>query len=97
MDDSIKQNMNDHDILIVVHTKLDRVLADVQELKNNFAGRIDDLEIDYDNLSRSIISLKTELDTKSTLSSGRNTIVWSLISSAISGIIVLLLYHVLPF
>jgi hypothetical protein len=34
----------DHDLLIVIDTKLGRVIDDVKELKDNFATRVTDLE-----------------------------------------------------
>ena len=37
-------NMSDHDLLIVVHTKMDRVQGDIREIKDNLSGRIAMLE-----------------------------------------------------
>lgn len=35
---------NDHDLLVVVHTKLERVLIDLKEMRDNTVGRIAVLE-----------------------------------------------------
>lgn len=39
-----KLTMNDHDLLVVLHTKLERVLVDLKEVKDNTVGRISVLE-----------------------------------------------------
>jgi hypothetical protein len=36
--------LNDHDLLIALDVKVERVLLDLKELKDNFASRIDSLE-----------------------------------------------------
>ena len=36
--------MSDHDVLIKIHTQVERVITDVAELNNNFAAKIRDLE-----------------------------------------------------
>ena len=40
------KSFKDHDLLIEVNTKLERVIQDINDLKNNVASRVDDLEKD---------------------------------------------------
>lgn len=37
----------DHDLLIEIKTKLDRVIVDVADIKTNLANRVDAIEKDY--------------------------------------------------
>ena len=56
--------MDDHNTLIRIETILNRVVADVAELKTNTVGRIDNLEInsisktDHDKVVQDIVMLK---------------------------------------
>ncbi len=42
--ETVPNQLTDHDLLIVVHTKMDRVQSDIREIKDNLAGRVSVLE-----------------------------------------------------
>ena len=59
------EQVNDHDLLIKIDTKLERVILDVQELKDNVASRVTTLEQekadrqDAESMAKDIQALKT--------------------------------------
>lgn len=43
-EEMVNKNMSDHDMLLVLHTVLQRVVIDIKDLKDNTVGRIINLE-----------------------------------------------------
>ena len=42
-----QMNSNDHDLLIKIDTKLERVISDVSDLKTNLSGDVEKLKTDH--------------------------------------------------
>lgn len=56
-----KASMNDHDLLVVLHTQMQRVLVDLKEVKDNTIGRIAVLESSKVDLTV-VTKLQTDAD-----------------------------------
>ena len=41
--------MNDHDLLVIIHTKLERALVDIREVRDSLSGRLADVESSMTN------------------------------------------------
>ena len=39
-DPNVPSSMNDHDLLVIIHTKLERALIDIREVRENLSGRL---------------------------------------------------------
>ena len=44
MEEDRPMRQADHDLLVSIHTKLERVISDVKDLSTNVTGRIESLE-----------------------------------------------------
>ena len=47
--DNNMKNMNDHDLLIVIHTTVSHLITDMRDLKDNTLGRVANLELEKHN------------------------------------------------
>lgn len=61
MNDELKKGMSDHDILLILHTKMDRLEVDVKELKDNLVSRVSVLEqTKTDKVDAAILSKRVD-------------------------------------
>lgn len=56
---------SDHDLLMILHTKMDRALSDIKELSENFAGRLAVVEqnkLERSEAERMVAAAKAEAE-----------------------------------